>query len=92
MLDSLIGKIVYYGYSNGMCYSGELELETFKNNNQYVIKRAIPIQFPNVEYPTSMYIDEKRIDKIVGPNIFIKQEKDREIENPIVDSSIPAPF
>lgn len=76
-IDSLVGKIVYYGYSNGQCYSGELELETVKRHTRYVIKRAIPVQFPDCRPSVTVYIDEDMVDKIVGPNIYIKQEESK---------------
>lgn len=75
-IASLVGHTVYYGYTNGMCYSGELELEVFKRKTRYLIKRAIPIQFPDCKDVATIYIDENKIDKIVWPNIYIKQEKD----------------
>jgi hypothetical protein len=74
-IGSLVGYTVYYGYANGMCYSGELELEVFKRKTRYIIKRAIPIQFPDHKDIATVYIDENKIDKIVWPNIYLKQEK-----------------
>lgn len=76
-IDNLVGKIVYYGLPTGQCYSGELELETVKRKTRYVIKRAIPIQFPDYKPTMTMYIDEEKIDKIVGSNIYIKQEESK---------------
>jgi len=79
-IASLVGYTVYYGYTNGMCYSGELELEVFKRKTRYLIKRAIPLQFPDYSDIRTVYIDENKIDKIVWPNIYIKQEKDMSIK------------
>lgn len=106
-IASLVDKIVYYGYSNGMCYSGELIAETIHRKTRYVIKRAISIQFPDYGNNYTIYINEDKIEKIVGPNIYIKQEKDmntEELRNSIimetlnkretiiVDENIVAPF
>lgn len=104
-LGNLVDSIVYYGYTNGMCYSGELKLENVKRKKLYVIKRAIPVQFPDYNKSITLYIDEDKIDRIVGPNIYIKQEKDmsvKELEDfilfekvtvvTVVDESIVAPF
>lgn len=76
-IDSLVGKIVYYGFATGQCYTGTLELETVKRHTRYIIKRAVPIQFPDYQPTSTMYIDENTIDKIVGPNIYIKQEESK---------------
>lgn len=89
-VDSLRSKIVYVHY-NGICYSGELDIETFKNHMGYVIKRAITVNSTSSNYIT-MYVDPNRVEKINGPNIYLKQEEDRVLENPVVDSSVLAPF
>lgn len=76
-IESLVGKIVYYGYPNGQCYSGELELESIKRHTRYVIKRAIAIQYTDCIPSITVYIDEDKIDRISGPNIYIKQEENK---------------
>jgi hypothetical protein len=72
-IDSLRGRIVY-SHSNGMCYSGELDIESFKNSMRYVIKRAIPIHSSSINNLT-IYIDPNRVEKIDGSNIYLKQEE-----------------
>lgn len=72
-IDSLRSRIVYIHY-NGTCYSGELDIETFKNHMGYVIKRAIPIHSSSINNVT-IHIEANRVEKIEGPNIYLKQEE-----------------
>ena len=89
-VDSLRSKVAYV-HSNGTCYSGELDIETFKGYMRYLIKRAIPINSLSDNYIT-LYVDPDKVEKVEGVNIYLKQEENRAIENPIIDSSVPVPF
>jgi small nuclear ribonucleoprotein (snRNP)-like protein len=74
-VKDLIDKIVYCNTSNGECYSGVLELESSYKKTNYLIKRAISVDTTAHRNSKTIYVEESKIDKVIGPHIYLKQEK-----------------